>query len=127
MLKITPVGEKAELGATASYRGVKLKIARLNNTRYKAAFRRLTRPYQKEIESNTLDDTTSDDIYCQALAEGILLSWDKSTFPGNIEYSVDNAKDLLLNDTDCRDYVVAYASDINNYLDEQEKLVTKES
>lgn len=127
MLKITPVGDKADLGAPAIYRGVELKIARMNNTRYKTAFRRVTRPYQKEIETNTLDDKTSDELYCQALAEGILVDWNKTTFPNKVEYTIDNAKDLLLNDTDCRDFVISFASDINNYLEEQEKLVTKES
>jgi len=126
MLKITPVGNKADLGAWGYYRNVKLKIARLNNNRYKAAFRRLMKPYQKEIDNNTLDDDTSDRIICESLAEGVLVDWDKSTFPGEVEYSKENAIDLLLNDPDCRLFVMDYAGDINNYLEDEEAKVTKE-
>lgn len=126
MLKITPVGEKAELGAVGIYRGVHLTIARMGNDRYKAAFRRLINPYKKEIENNTLDDDTSDEILCEALALGVLINWDAKTFPGNIEYSKENAKDLLLNDPDCRDFVTEYANDINNFLKDEEEEITKE-
>ena len=126
MLKITPVGEKAEVGSIGTYRGVALKIARMNNSRYKSAFRRLVRPYQKEVENGTLDEATSDNILCEALAEGILVDWNPATFPGNVKYTKENAKELLLNDTDCRDFVTEFADDINNYLDEDEEEVTKE-
>lgn len=126
MLKITPVGNKAELGAEGNYRGVMLRIARNNNSKYKSVFRRLLRPYQKEVENNTLDEATSDEILCAALAEGVLVGWDAKTFPNNVEYSIDNAKDLLLNDPDCRAFVMDFADDINNYLDDDEVKVTKE-
>lgn len=126
MLKITPVGNKADLGAWGTYRGVKLKIARLNNNKYKAAFRRLMKPYQREIENNTLDDDTSDQLICESLAEGVLLDWKKETFPGEVEYSKDNAIDLLMNDTDCRSFVMDFAGDINNFLEDDEAEVTKE-
>ena len=120
------MGEKAESGAIGTYRGVALKIARMNNARYKAIFRRLIRPYQKEVENNTLDDQTSDSILCEALAEGILIGWNKETFPGKVSYTVENAKDLLLNDPDCREFVTEFANDINNYLDAEEAEITKE-
>lgn len=127
MLKITPVGNKADTGAVGVYRGVKLLIARMNNNRYKAAFRRLVNPYKKELENNTIDDDTSDNILCEALAEGILIGWETKTFPGEVEYSKDNAKELLLNDADCREFVTDFANDINNYLEQDEEIVRKES
>lgn len=127
MLKITPVGNKAESGAKAVYRGVELLVARMNNDVYKAAFRRLIRPYQKEVENNTLDEDTSESILSEALATGILVGWNEETFPGKVKYSVANAKDLLLNDPDCRDFVTDFANDINNYLEEDEAVVVKES
>lgn len=127
MLKITPIGKKAETGVETSYRGVKMTIARMGNVRYKAAFRRLIRPYTKEVEDNSLDEKTSEDIICESLAEAILVDWNKDTFPGNVEYSSANAKDLLVNDPDCRDFVQSFAEDINNYLEEDLAEVKKES
>jgi len=126
MLKITPVGDKAELGAKVIYRGVELLVARMNNSKYKYVFRQLIKPYQKEVENNTLDDDTSDRLLCEALAEGILLGWNKDTFPGNVAYTKENAVELLLNDSDCRDFITDFANDINNYLEEDEEQITKE-
>jgi hypothetical protein len=127
MLKITPVGDKAELGSWANYRGVKLKIARLNNTAYRNKLRSLMRPYQKEIDNNTLDDDLSDQLICEALTGTILLDWEKETFPGKVEYTKDNAIDLLINDIDCRNFVLEFAGDIGNYLERDEVATKKES
>lgn len=127
MLKITPVGDKAESGTYGTYRGVRLLIARMNNTRYKSAFRRLTRPYQEEIDNNQLDDEVSDQLLCEALAEGILIGWDVDTFPGNVKYTKANAIDLLMSDQDCREFVLKFSRDINNFLEREEEGVIKES
>ena len=117
MLKITPIAKTAEEGAWANYRGVKLLIARANNPKFKTTFRRLTKPYKKEMENETLDEKTSGDLLAQAFAEAILLDWKDFVINGKeIEYNKENAADLLINDPDCLQFVTDYANDIDNYL-----------
>jgi hypothetical protein len=121
MLRITPIAETAEQGARTNYRGVDLLIARANNSKFKAAFRRLSKPYKKQIDNETLDEATSEDILAGALAEGILVDWKNFVVNGEqIPYTLDNAKELLKNDPDLVDFVTAFSKDIDNYLETDE-------
>jgi len=128
MLQITPVDHgKEEDGSWGSYLGVPLLIARSNNAKFKKMFRRLSKPYKKQIDKGTIDDDTALDIMCKSIAYGVLNSWDKTKMPGNPEYSEENAVDLLKNDPDCLDYVQEYSNDLDNYIKEDIEEVVKES
>lgn len=119
---ITPVADTAETGAIAVYRGVKLKIARANNTKFKAAFRRITKPYKEQMDKEILDEKTSEDLYLQCLAETILVDWKDFVLGGeDIPYTVENAIDLLRNDSDCLQFVTNYSQSIDNYLMQDEE------
>jgi hypothetical protein len=118
MLKITPIGKSAEEGVTANYMGVDLLIARAGNTKFKAAFRRLTKPYKHDIDNSTLSDEISEKLLAEAMAEGVLVGWSGFKSDGKeVKYSVDNAVDLLMNDPDCMEFVSEFSRDINNYLE----------
>lgn len=115
-MRITPIDdEKVNGGITVNYLGVPLIIARANNDHFKKVFRTLTKPYQRDIDRNTLDNAVAEDLLCKALAQTILVGWDKSKFPGNIEYSVENAEQLLKNDPDCRIFVTNVSQDAENF------------
>jgi hypothetical protein len=125
---ITPINKDAEEnGSWGEYMGVGLLIARGNNTNFRRSFRRLTKPHKREIDKGTLSDSESESILCQALAESILVGWKNLKVGGkNIEYSVANAKSLLLNDSDCRDYVQNFADDLDNFIKQDEEEVKGE-
>jgi len=126
-MKLTPTSKEKEInGVEAFYHGVKLIIARDTNIHYKNALRRLMKPYQREIDKGTLDDATTDEILCTAIAEGILVGWDASTFPNGIEYTKEKAKELMLDDEDCRRFVLEFAADLSNYLEAEKEAVKKE-
>lgn len=115
-LKITPIDETLVLNGTwVTYMGVRLKIARQNNEKFRALFRRLSKPYGREIERGTLDEDTATTLMCESMAEAILVDWDASTFPGNIPYSKENAIDLLRNDEDCRSFVTEFSQRAENF------------
>ena len=128
-LHITPVDHKAqEDGTWAFYRGVRLLIARNNNPRFKASFRRLSKPYERDLEKGTLPEETSEHILCRSMAEGILVGWDETTFVINgeqIEYSIDSAYNLLKNDPDCRDFINEFAGEVSNFLRTEQEELTK--
>lgn len=114
-IKITPVNEQLEVdGEWANYRGVKLLIARNNNVNFKRIFKKLTKPYKMAIENDTMREEDSIDILSEAMADSILLDW--NNFPGDIEYSKENAKELLINDPDCLQFIQEFSNNLSNYL-----------
>lgn len=117
-LQITPLNtDAAENGAWIEYRGVQLLVARGNNTKFKAAFRRVTKPYQREIDGGTLSEEKSSELLAEALADSVLLGWKGFLQDGKeIEYSKINAKNLLINDPDCREFISDFANDIENFI-----------
>lgn len=115
-LRITPVDDNLVLnGSWVTYMGVRLKIARANNDKFRAIFKKLSKPHSREIEKGTLDDETAISIMCESMATAILVDWDVSTFPGSIEYSKENAISLLRNDEDCRQFVTEFSQSVENY------------
>lgn len=130
-IRITPVDKKAEKGKWTTYRGVQLCIARANNTRFRALFRKLTAPYQKDMEEDRLPEAISADIMAEALGREILIDW-KPFEVGEgdnivtIKYSPDNSKQLLLDDPDCQEFVMEYSQAVNNYLTEVKESVAGE-
>lgn len=125
--QITPVDhEKEEEGAWGTYLGVPLLIARANNDKFKKIFRRLSKPHQKAIDKNRLDDATAKDIMVKSVAGGILNGWDKEKIPGNREYTRANAELLLDTDPDCMDYVQEFAADLDNYIKDDINETVKE-
>jgi len=123
-IRITPIDrEAAEKGKWTKYRGVDLCIARANNTRFRAIFRRLTRPYQIDMDEGRLSEAISADLMAEALGREVLVDW-KPFEVGEgdsvitVQYSPENAKQLLLDDPDCQDFVMDYSKSLNNYLEE---------
>lgn len=115
-MRITPIDDSlANDGTWVSYMGVELKIARANNESFRTIFRKLSKPYERDIENERLDSDTAENILCKSMAHAILLDWKASTFPDNIEYSKEAAEDLLRNDPDCRDFVSEFSRERENF------------
>lgn len=122
--RITPVNEDLkENGSWGTYRGVSLLIARANNTKFKQIFRRLTKPYKRDIDRGTLDQETLEEIWASCMSETILLDW--KNHPANIKYSKENAKQLILQDPDAADFIKEFSEDVNNYIEEETKEVVE--
>ncbi len=125
-LMITPIDKNAEEnGVWTKYRDVDLLIARGNNTKFKSAFRRVTQSYD---DLTNLPEEKSAELLADALSEGVLLGWKGFIVNGNeIEYSKINAKNLLVNDVDCREFVTDFANEIDNFIIKERKKVSGEA
>ena len=123
MLQITPIdNSKANEGSLTSYRGVQLKIARSGNDEFAKKFTRLTKPIKNSLDDDSVDPKTLEKVLCESLAGTILVGWNNLISGGKkIEYSVDLATELLVNDPDCRKFVQKFSDDINNYLKLEEE------
>ena len=108
------------------YYGVTLEIARSNNPQFRAKFRKLSKPYQRQIDNKTISDEKSVDIVCEAMAGTVLVGW-SGTFPDGEEYqySEDAAKQLLADDQDAREFVSNVSGDLSLFLDEIHSEVKK--
>ena len=108
------------------YYGVTLEIARSNNQAFQSKFRKLTKPYRRQIDNKTISDEKSVDLVCEAMAGTVLVGW-SGTFPDGqqYEYSEDAAKQLLVDDQDAREFVSNIAGDLSLFLDEIHSEVKK--
>jgi len=122
-MKITPINGNTETeGAEFSYRGVKMLVARANNTEYTKEFRALMKPYEDEIDKGTLGDKKSKEILIECCAKTILVGWDDfdDTDGDTQSYSKENSIELLTDDRDAYDAIVEFSLNINNYLTDSE-------
>ncbi len=127
MLRITPSNpELEEKGVWTKYRDVGLLIARSNNVKYRAKFRKVIEPYQ-DVEGNiNCSEEKSAELLAIALADTVLLDWDKDSFPGKVEFTEENAEDLLTHDEDCRNFVIDFSGKIDNYIQKSEDQIVGE-
>lgn len=115
-MRITPIDDKkVNEGSVFNYMGVPLTIARANNEKFKKVFRNLTKPYQREIDRGSIKNELAEELLCKALAQTILLGWDADKMPGNFPYTVENAESLLMNDPDCREFVMTISKEAENF------------
>ncbi|NQW12223.1 MAG: hypothetical protein HQ481_20345 [Alphaproteobacteria bacterium] len=108
--------------------GAELKVARIGNRRYRETMARRLKPYRRALRAGTLDDSVTERITAEVLAETVLLDWRRLERDGEeLVYSPAVAVELMKDAAykDFRDLVVEMASDLENYrqrdLEEAEK------
>ncbi|WP_420562609.1 hypothetical protein [Thalassobaculum sp.] len=105
-----------------------IRLARIGNRRYREAMARRLKPYRRALRAGTLDESVTERITAEVLAETVLLDWRGLTDgAAPLAYSRETARDLLLNPAyrDFRDLVVELAGELDLYrerdLEEAEK------
>lgn len=104
-----------------NFLGVQLEIAREKNDAFKRKFNALTKPYNHQVQTGTLSEEKAAELLAFAMAGTVLVGW--SNFKINdqvLEYSEENAKALLANDSDCRDFVIEASADFSRFLEDAE-------
>lgn len=91
-----------------AFKGIMLEIARSNTPEYISKLRFLTKPFQRQIDAGDFPVEKDIEITAKALAGTVLVGWQPFTMPNGdqIEYSLANAENLLINDNDCRKFVL---------------------
>jgi len=125
MLKITQTKQTV----TQEYQGVPLTIARSNSPEFLEKFRRIAKPHQRAMDKRTLPAEKSLEITCEAMAGTVLVGWDEKALgevTGDLcPFTEANAKELLINDPDCREFVSSVAGDLDQFLAEQTEVTAK--
>ena len=100
--------------------GTRVKVARINNARYKKYFQKITKPYKRQIRNGTLAEELAEKLLVDALANTILLDWKGFTKGGeDFPYSTDNARSFLQESADFRDFVSDAANEMENFRAEE--------
>lgn len=96
--------------------GVFCVIARSNNPEFRKVFRRITRPYDRQIEDKRLPEDVAEDLLCEAVATSVLLSIEGVTMGGEpLADTFENRKMLLKKLPDFRAAVEAEASNMERF------------
>nr|BDD45286.1 hypothetical protein 8 [bacterium] len=101
--------------------GIKVKIARIKNPKFRKMYERLTRPHERQIRQGTLDSDIMEKIVCQCLAKTVLLDWDGIELDGKkFPYSPENSLKLMQDDglSDFRDQIADLAGSADIFREE---------
>jgi len=107
-------------GVWANFRGAKFLIAHMNNISFQRHFNRLQQPHSKKIAKGSLDPKIQLDIMCEAMAGSLLLNWENVGSKGElISFSKEMAKNVLINNSELREFITDYSTDLENFRDEE--------
>jgi len=115
-LLITPINVEAQNeGTWTDYYGVHLKIGRANNPVFKKIMIKVNAGQELRNEIPDPDDREEENvkILAKSVGEGLLFDW--QDHPSGAPYSKENSCALMLQDPDCRAFVIAFSNNIENY------------
>lgn len=97
--------------------GARIRVARAGNARWKAYFRKILKPYRRQIRADILPEEVADKLVVDALAHTVLLGWDglEDAKGKKISYSVAKAQALLTEYPDFRALVEDASSEAEAY------------
>ncbi len=128
-IQITPIDEDAVVnGKEHNYLGVKLLVARANNAKFLKKIKFLSEQHRDGGRLKHVSDEKINDIAMKAMAGTVLVGWEPFKVGDElVEFSEENAYNLLKNDSDARESVSGFANNLDNFLVAQEEELLGES
>lgn len=116
-------GQWVPIGKDAS-----LRIAKLNNEKYREFVKKKTKPYRSAMRAGTVDEDLMVEIIVQAVARHVLLDWKGLTEKGEpLTYTVQAAERLLRDKEPFRDLVMSLAQDSQLFQEAEDEDAEKNS
>lgn len=101
--------------------GSEFLIARIGNPNYQKRFNALSKPYRRAIKKGTLEEEVAEKLLIRCMAETILLGWKNVEVYGKkVNYSVENAVELLTKFKDLREEINDVANAMEIYKQEEQ-------
>lgn len=92
-------GIEIEYGKNSKNEDIVFKIARAggSNNAFNKGMERATKPYRRQIQNGTLDNTVADSIYMDVFIDTILLGWEgvEDELGKPLAYNKENAKKVF--------------------------------
>ena len=113
--------DKENDGVWAKFKGSEFLIAGSGSTNFQRMFSRLQLPHRKDIDKQKLDPEIQLDIMAKSMAKTMLLDWHDvvDNSGNNVKFSYDSAFAALRGNSEFREFVTEYATELENYLEEE--------
>lgn len=114
-------------GAWAEFEGSKFLVTHMSNLAFQRAWLRKQQPHRKKIEAGTLDPAIVRDLMTQAMAEAMILDWQKVVDGEGKEvpFSKEACVKALANNPELRDFVSEFSMQLDNFRQEEKKALGK--
>lgn len=114
-LLITPIDSEAQnSGSWFNYHGVDLKIGRTTNPAFRKSLLSLQGKNESSLNSQLdVKEEASVKLLAKAISVGLLFDW--KNHPSGEPYSKENAELLMIQDEDCRGFVLEIGAEISNF------------
>ncbi len=106
-----PVAEVEGIWVTDLVDGFDVKIARWQNAKHREVIRRVSKPYEQQLERGTLSDKVGTELMIQGIATAIVTGWNGAEdADGNpLEFTYENVVQLLTDLPDLREEIAKFA------------------
>lgn len=106
-----------ETGVWEEYQGSKFLIAHISNSKFQRALAKYQLPHRRKIAEGTLDPEKNKEIVARAMADGVLLGWERviDAKKQEVKYTPKLAYEALMRDPEFRDFVSEYAMAMTNF------------
>ena len=99
--------------------GIRVKVARIGNSKYQKTFNRISKPHRKALRRGTLKEDIAEKLMIDCMVDAVLLDWENVELDGQvIPYSKENATKILTEFKDFRDTINDYANDMAIFMEE---------
>lgn len=119
--------DKETSGVWAPFKGSEFLIASSGCTKFQRLFAKLQMPHRKAIERKKLDPEIQMDLMARSLSMEIVKDWkDVVDNSGKaVDFTVKSAYDVLRGNSEFREFVTEFASEISNYVSEEKEELGK--
>lgn len=119
---------KQQEGVWMDFGGSQFLIA-YTGTKFTKELNKLRKPFERQIQKNTINPETLSELYQKAIARTVLLDWKGVfDFDGNeIPYSFEIAVEALKTDPELFSWVTETSTEIGNYEKEAKEAKVKKS
>jgi hypothetical protein len=120
-MKISRYRTDPELESTGVWvelgEGGSIKVARMNNDKYRAMMRQVSKPYRRQLQLGVLDEEVARDLVNKCMAACVLLDWEgiEDDEGKAIKHSEEKALELLRDVPDFRAVVLEVASEMETF------------
>lgn len=114
-------------GVWTEFGGSRFLVTHMSNLAFQRAVTRKQAPYRRKIEQGTLDPSVSREILTQAMAEALVLNWEKVKDGGGKEvpFGKEACYRALTNNEDLRDFISEFAMNLENFRQERKEELVK--
>ena len=115
--------DKEESGVWTQFKGSDFLIASSGAKGFQRLWSKLQLPHRKAIDKGRLDPDTQLELMAKALSQTVILDWKNvvDNKGNDIEFSKATAYDVLKKNSEFREFVTEFATELSNFVSEEKE------